>query len=308
MVLLKSSASGVGHASCTRRSIDEEAYRAVVLRSPLDVTEDELDHRLELEARVVGVQCRPPHVDPLTSSTSAATIASDFEKPRSAISQSTDPTSCSSSERRHTFQSPDIHLLPISPTRSVTPSLYSYTEKTTSAVRNGLRRMSIFRKRSPRRSSAAVTPASIEQGGNGVGAADQGSRKESLESPLSTTSRKSSWSTSIPLMTKDTVGESSSDDKEAIRRTQQCVELQELQIQQRDERDRFLEFQRKCLSDMRSDYEKSKKQKIEAQTAIVRVARTKAFPILSLHYLLPTDRRRMRDQSRTLNLVSSKPK
>ncbi len=87
-------------ASRTRKTIDEDAFRASVLRSPPDVTEDELDHRLGLEAHVLSLQCPPAGGGLLTSSPSVMTIASDPEEPSSAISQSTEPSSCSSSDRR----------------------------------------------------------------------------------------------------------------------------------------------------------------------------------------------------------------
>ena len=276
MTSLKDSTTSIVHAKCTAKMIDDEVFRTEVLRQPPNMTEDELEHLLEVEARVLGIKCRPSSADPLTYSTSAMTIASDSEKPCSAISQSTDPTSCSSSDRRLTFQSPFIQTVPSSPTRSIAPSLYSFTEKKASALRNGIRNMSMFRKRTSATSSAALISTRAEQGF---------AAKESLESPLSTVSRQSSWSTSVPTTAKLNVGDPSSDDAEAVTRTEQCVELHELQVQQRDERDRFLEYQRKCLADMRAEHEKSRKQKIESQTAVIEENRAKVFPILFLFRL-----------------------
>lgn len=124
--------------------------------------------------------------------------------------------------------------------------------------------------------SAAVTPANLNQGSEDAGAADGGLAKKGLESPASISSRQSGWSASVPPMTSMSVEESAvedKDDKHSTRPTKQGVELLELQRQQQAERDRFLEYQRKCLNELRTEYENSKKQKIETQAAVVREKR-----------------------------------
>jgi len=252
----------------------------MVLRSPPDLGEDELDHRLEVEARALGVQFSPstsPQAH-LTPSISTMTIASDSENPSSAISLSTFRTSCSSSERRHTFQS----RMSISPsqTSSVAPSIYSFTELKASAFRNGIRRMSVFRKRKSAPWSRNITPTGTDQVFGAV-SADQYSAKESMESPLSVRSSKSSWSTSIPPVRKGTLAHPTLDDPDSIPPIKQCPELQDLQVQQWAERDRFLDYQRKCLADMRTEYEQSRKQTLEAQTAFIRETRTEVYETYS---------------------------
>jgi hypothetical protein len=264
------------HTKPLHKLIDEAVYRTIVLRSPPDLSEDELDHRLELEAQVLEIQCPPPSVDRLTSSISATTIASGSQKPSSAISQSTGLTSSASSERRHTFQLPvQQPPFPTSPTRSVTPSLYSFTEKKASAFRDGFRKMAGFRKRRSITSSRASTPTSTEQQADILKAVDDGVGKEIMESPISTTSRKSSWSQSIPPLMKIPSEEPLAEDDDAIKRTAQCREIQELQSQHQDERERFLAYQKACLAAIRSEYETSKKRRMEAQAIILREARTK---------------------------------
>jgi hypothetical protein len=272
MESLNGSNSRTHLATSLPKMIDDEAYCTTVLRSPPDLSEDELDHRLELEARALGLQFSPATSPQghLTPSISTMTIASDSENPSSTISLSTFRTSCSSSERRHTFQS----RMSISPSQqsSIAPSIYSFTELKASAFRNGIRRMSVFRKRKSAPWSRNITPTSTEQVFEAA-SADQYSAKESMESPLSVRSSKSSWSTSIPPVRKGSLAHPTLDDPESIPPIKQCPELQDLQIQQWAERDRFLDYQRKCLAEMRSEYERSRKQTLESQTASVRETR-----------------------------------
>lgn len=293
--------------------IDEEVYLTKVLCLPPDLTEDELDHRLELEARVLGLQCRSPSVDRLTSSISTTTSASGSQKPSSAISRSTDPTSCSSSVRRHTPESPRIRTQPNSPPRPVTSPLDSFTDRKALSFRNGFRKMSVFRKRRSEMTSAAVTPANLNQGSEDAGAADGGLAKKGLESPASISSRQSGWSASVPPMTSMSVEESAvedKDDKHSTRPTKQGVELLELQRQQQAERDRFLEYQRKCLNELRTEYENSKKQKIETQAAVVREKRERVFAShVSLIFPFSlADGYRMTSRSPTWNFANLKRK
>ena len=264
-------------ARCTQKTIDEDAFRSSVLRSPPDVTEDELDHRLELEAHVLSLQCRPAGAGLLTSSTSAMTIASDSEEPSSAISQSTEPTSCASSDRRHTFQPSSVYPPPVLSTRSITPSLYSFTEKKATAFRNGIRIMSVFRKRRSGTSRVVDTPTSNEHGARGTTAFDDHSTKGSFESPVSAISEQSSWSNPIPPITNIRIGDSSLDDSEAIERTTQCAAVQDLQARQHDERDRFLHYQRECLVALRAEHERSRKQKIESKKTVLKETKIKVL-------------------------------
>lgn len=264
-------------ARCIQKMIDEDAFRSSVLRSPPDMTEDEIDHRLELEAHVLGLQYRLPGAGPLTSSTSAMTIASDPEEPSSAISQSTGPTSCSSSDRRHTFQPSSVHPPPVLSTRSITPSLYSITEKKATALRNGIRIMSVFRKRRSATSRIVDTPTSNEHGVRDTAAFEDYSTKESFESPVSATSEQSSWSTPIPPIANIRIGDSSLEDSEAIERTTQCAAVQDLQSRQHDERDRFLHYQRECLVSLRAEHEKSRKEKIESKKTILKETKIKVL-------------------------------
>lgn len=257
----------------TQRGIDEEEYRREVLRSLPELTEDELDYRLEFEARAVGLHIEPPFANNLSSST---TIASDLQQPMSAISHSTGPTSCSSSEQQQTHKS-DVAHLPSEPSRPVTPSGNSITEKRASSFRNGFRRMSVFRKRRSVRSSMVLTPMKIEQGVEHAIAIDGASNKASLEGPQSTTSEKSMWSAPLPQAARETTMDLPSEANEITGETVQCVQLQHLQVQQRDERDRFLEYQRKCLDSLRMEHEMSKSQRLDAQTTIIREARAKVI-------------------------------
>jgi hypothetical protein len=260
--------------------IDEEAYRTAVLRPQCDITEDEQDHSLELEARVLGLQPQPLSADHLTASISATTVASDSQNPSSAISQSTAPTSCSSSERRHTYQPPASEKQPISPSRSVTPSLYSYTGKKASVLRNGFRKIARFRKRRSAISTLVTTPTSREGAVENTVVAETESIKPSLEGSLSAASQESSLSTSTPPVPNTNAGDDCADHNDDGRRIVQCVELHKMQARQRDERGRFLEYQRKCLDGMRVEHERVKKQRIQAQAALVKEAKSKACKIM----------------------------
>lgn len=296
-------------ARCPQKTIDEEAYRASVLRSPPDVTEDELDHRLGLEAHVLSLQCPQAGAGVLTSSISVITIASDSEEPSSAISQSTEPSSCSSSDRRHTFQPSSISPLPFLPTRSITPSLYSNTEKKATPFRNGMRIMSAFRKRSSRISRAVSTPISNEHGGFGTAAFDDYASKGSFESPVSATSEHSPWSTPTPPTTIIKIEDSSSEHSEAVGRTRHCAAVQDLQARQHDERDRFLHYQRECLVALRAEHEIFRKQKIESQQTILKETKAKVSTNHNTSFLNRfTNNCRTRSPSPTSNSANSKLK
>ncbi len=263
------------HAADTKGSADEKVYRTAVFRSPPEVTEDELDRRLELEARILGLQYSPLPTDNLSCSISATTVASDHQEPSSAVSQSTGPTSCSSSERRHTYQPSLTHAQSSVSSRSATPSIYSYREKRTSAFRNGFWRMGIFKKRSSGTSSLVVTPRSTGPPVKVELATNRDLAQESVESPVSSTSRESPWSTPPAPTTKTIMDDVCSEDTDAARRTMGCLELQLLQTRQRDERDRFSEYQKQCLLDLRLEHEKLKQQKITAQAIVVKEAKIK---------------------------------
>lgn len=268
-----------------RPPLDEKTYRTVVLRSSPELTEDELDHVLKLEAHVLGLQFPPQPVNSLPSSISASTMTSESHKPRSTISQSTVPTSCSSSERRHTYQPSHTNSPPRFASRSVTPSLFSYTEKRVSAFRDGFRKIEMFRKRMSGIPSVAMAPRSTEQAVvEDAASVGQESTKGTLENPASANTSKSSWSTSpTPLPSVHASnGEEEEEDQDAIRRTRDCVEFQVMQAQQRDEKARFFEYQRKCLADLRSEHEEQKKQKMEAQAALLREAKFNVCTVLQL--------------------------
>jgi hypothetical protein len=275
MAHIRDSGSQSRPAEPTRRSIDDKIYRTAVLRSPPEVTEDELDRGLELEARTLSLRHPPLAIDCFTSSISATTIASDYQEPSSAISQSTGLTSCSSSDRRHTYQPPVAHPQPVFLDRSVTPSLYSYTEKKASAFRNGFRRMSMFKRRKSGISSTVIIPRSTGPVIQDVVATQPESVQESLDRPMSAISRKSSWSTPITSMNKTIVDDLPEEDEDAIRRTMEFLELRRLQARQRDERDRFLEYQRRCFTNLRLEHERLKQQKLDSQAIAIREARTR---------------------------------
>lgn len=286
MASFKSTNCNEQPATFTTNMIDEEEYRRMVLRSGPDLTEKELDQRLELEARVLDLQCWTPSLHPAFSSISAASFACNSEKAHSAISQSTAPTSCSSSDRRHTYQAPLTHPLQSTLIRSSTPSLYSFNEKKPFAFRNSFRRMSLFRKRRSEISNAASIPASIEPLLDNFAAVDRQSTKKSLESPTSITSTKSSWSMSMSSTANETHGEPPLDEKDTMEPTHKSVEVEGLQTQQREEGARFFEYQRRCIADLRLQHERAKKYKLEAQSAIIRESKIKVQNISPSSHLL----------------------
>ena len=237
---------------------DENVYCGIVLRLPGGVTEDELDQQLTSEAQELGLTLSDVAnvTDGLSVSESATTIASDTKHPRSSLSQSTGPTSCSSSERHPPTQSPESQYSPMSPPQSATSSEL-FEKKRVSAFRIGFRRMRGFHKR---RSVVIATSGFEAQAGDStvVPSTDSLSIVSSLKSPMSIPSRRSSFSpqpshSRMGLSEKPTV-----EDEEAVQRTKDCKELEQLRSQQLEERARFLEFQRSSLAQMRSEHKSAR--------------------------------------------------
>lgn len=256
--------------------IDEVSYRTAVLRALPDTTEDELDRQLELEADRLGIHVRPLSVDRPNSLVSCTSVASDLQKPSSAFSASTRATSCSSGEWRRPDHSPTTQLPPCSRSQSMTP-ISSVTEKRASDFRGGFRKLSIFRRKFSGLRSPTFEPAGIDRE---VAEPSISSHRNDtpiqnlLESPVCCSSGKGLRSLSIPSTTKSVAGYSDSDDTQAMQQRLPSVALLEMQTLQGDERDRFLEYQRKCLADHQLEYEESKRRKIDAQSIILKDKQT----------------------------------
>ena len=265
------------------KAFDEDGYRTLVLQLPANVSEDELDENLATEARDLGLvpSSHPAALDGLASSLSATTIGSDPNNHSSVISQSTGPTSCASSYHRTATQSSMTYKSQTSPTQSITPSMASENEKRKGiGFRNGIRRMTGFKKRL----SVASIPSALESIDSNTLARNNGDRMSmhsGLKSPGSFKSSKSSWS-NPPSATRIPYDDSLLlDDKDATKRTRECRELLNLRSKQRDERSRFVEFQKRSIAQLRLQHQAEKQHMVGLQRQLVldALGKVKSHPL-----------------------------
>ena len=238
-------------------TIDASEYNNTVLHLPATDTEDALDQRLLKEARGYGVEPSkiPKSLSESLASSSATTVGSETNTLQSRPSQSTDTTSCNSSDRRYPVQSK--HSLPQSPRHSTSPSVVSLDENKSPrhGLRASLRKMTGFRRRRSEDQNKFTVLSSIDS--NIVArSSDRSSYKAGTISPSSAQSYLST--SSSPTM--NTTERTSNDDEEAIKRTMDAPEMRSLQEQQLLERARFLAYQRKSLSKLREQHRLAKQR------------------------------------------------
>ena len=309
MASRKRSHDDMRHSRLPSKGIDQAAYRAYVLQLLADATEDELDHNLNDQAHELGIVFphTPAGVDGLASSFSASTLSSDPINHVSRLSQSTAPTSCSSSFHRPATQ-PSMSQVPVKlPTASNTPeTIYENEKKRGFGFRDGIRRMTGFRKRR----SIVVTPelGSINGRTPNVQNADRMSIRSGLKSPASTKSNKSSWS--VPQVAPRVhYEEPPQEDQEAATRTRDCQEFKNICMRQVEERYRFLDFQRGTTTHARLEHQAAKQRMLEAQEQALRDAMIRVTSVLSITSgRFANTNPRTRKQSKTSSLDNWKQK
>lgn len=196
--------------------LDDVAYCRDVLNGECD---EDLDARLAQQASELGIDI---DFEDLASSMSSTTISEPLA-PR--LSHSTGPTSCSSSECRPVTQSSDTSPPP-------TPSIPSTIPKKHRLSFRGIRKT--FKRKTGSFSTTDSSPSIFQATGR--------SPMQITSSPVSPQDRSLAWSPtqSFSKLFPDDV---TTVDKDAVRRTRDCFELQILMRRQLDERNRFLDFQ-----------------------------------------------------------------
>ena len=245
----------MAYSRAPSKIIDDETYRTIVLHLPPPLTEEEVDAQLVQEAQDLGLMLLqvPTDIDGVASSLSATTIASDQNHQTSILSESTAPTSCSSSERRPVTQSSQFSDK--SPIQSTAPSIISENDSrrgsTGSGFRKGFRRMTGFRKRK----SIILDTSAVNSVHSQIDrpSGNRYSIQSEVRSPASVKSSKSSWS-APPSATKQSFEHAMPVDPEALQRTMESKELLALRSKQVEERDRFLQYQRAALAQLRSQH------------------------------------------------------
>lgn len=94
------------------------------------------------------------------------------------------------------------------------------------------------------------------------------SLQSDIRSPISLKSSKSSWSAS-PSVTKKSFEQLLPIDPEALQRTMESKELLDLRSTQLKERDRFLQYQRDVLAQLRSEHIAAKSNLIKEHQRVV---------------------------------------
>ena len=134
--------------------------------------------------------------------------------------------------------------------------------------RNGIRRMTGFKKRR----SVASIPSALENIDSNTRALSNGDRmsiQSGLKSPGSIKSSKSSWS-NPPSATRIHYDDLLQlDEKDATKRTRECRELLNLRTKQREERSRFVEFQKRSIAQLRLHHQVEKQDMIGLQRQLV---------------------------------------
>lgn len=233
--------------------LDETAYSREVLNGEL---EDNLDTKLSQEAIELGLDLQLPAVRAITSSMSVTTVSSD--PPAQRLSRSTGPTSCSSSDHRPITQSSDISP-PLSPSIQSEPP-----EKKHRLSFRGIRKMAGFKKRSS--GSMENGPSIFQPTGRSPAYKQNGNSTNTMNSPVSPHSRDLTlpWCSQSPfhsvsqLFPDEDMGTVKAWDKDAIRRTKECHEMQILLRRQLVERDNFLDFQRRSIKRLRGQQASAK--------------------------------------------------
>lgn len=276
MVLRKGSIADMTYLDAPSKVIHDEAYRTHVLRLSPPLTEEDVDAQLAQEAQDLGLMPLqvPTNIDGIASSLSATTIASDLNNHGSILSESTAPTSCSSSERRPVTQS--SHFYDKSPTQSTAPSIISDIDSRRgsggSGFRKGFRKMTGFRKRKSvvLDNSAVNSIHSHIDRPNG----NRYSIQSEVRSPVSVKSSQSSWS-APPSAAKQSFEQTAPVDQDAIQRTMDSKELLDLRLIQTEERDRFVQYRRDALAQLRSHQMSTKLNILKEHRRIVEEATRK---------------------------------
>lgn len=240
--------------------VDLDLYNAAVLQLSPATTEDDVDDRVALEAKGLGLlPIRPASgADGILPSISSATLRSNSFNQGSTQSHSTAPTSCASSDYCHVTQSsPKLEQSPTSSEKPPSPS--HLPKKPASPFRRGFRRVTGFRKR--RSVALASSTLSSISSDAGINTADDDlSIKSDLKSPVSLKSSKSSWSHPLSA-TKSSYEDQDLFDPEALKRSMDCKEMLNLRAVQLDERARFLHYQAGIMSDTRAQCDRIKARK-----------------------------------------------
>ena len=281
--------------------VDEEAYRVKVLKLTGATTEDDLDRNLTDEALELGLLESSPSVqfsksvDQLTASLSSATVASDsnnMSSTQSRFSQSTDPTSCSSSER------PPITQSSVMSQKSPTPSVTSANDDAHSrrvSIKDSFRKSFGFRKRKTDSPSRSQALASLDRN---IVPQSNGPQSNGAKSPTGSIGKRSSLrSGSIPRSS------SSKTALQLVRDDRQVdgpdaswsgsADLETLRKHQAEERSLFTDFRRNAIASIRLQHQVAKEEMLENNIRMEHETREKVSISLALTRICVTELQRV---------------
>ena len=319
--------------------LSEEAYRRAVLRSPPQVSEQDLDAQLKQEARLLGLQIE--RISTVSSVSSPSTSITAFDTPEESLTQqSTAPASTPASESRQSLRPVAADAPVPGPLRRATTTSYlSDAAARPSSLLRGLSKIATLRRRRSDKSKsihdaqrarqpsrlvervegmrsaescfttqtrndswskqvpAASTPAkqekplihrpelhrrvtSTDSVNHRPGSARPQTANECHESCFDAQTKICSWSMSLTLYPTPAEETGGPVELDATQSPPENPEFQELQSQQLAERGRFIEYQRKCLKNLRQGLEESKKRRQEAHVAFVEERKAKVSPCL----------------------------
>lgn len=242
---------------------DDNVYRSQVRRMESAQSEKDLEEDLHRQAQNEGIEL--PHsideVEAITSSMSGTTILSDH----TTMSQSTAPTSCSSSERRPVTGSSMLST-DSQPTVQDPSSPRGFDKKRNSIFRSGVRRMVGLKKKSSSGNSSPKAWSPDMSTGNSPVDSEVQLRHTVAQGSASVRSEKSAWSNGVNPPKNSYDDEL---DPAVLKRSIECKELLELQKVQQAERDRFVEYRKQLLEQIRSDHDAARGAKKMVHDAAV---------------------------------------
>lgn len=280
----KRSHSSIAQARLSCRWIDEEIYRTTILSLWPAQSESEADEKLQTSARDLGLlPVNSPNsspVDVVASTLSEVTIAS--QNPQESIkSQSTAPTSCASSDRRPSTSLSNRSSLLMTKYEPLTTAT-DLERKRHSGFKMGLRKMTGFRKK---KSTVSSQPSLTSLRSNMTSTTTNGSILSPLKSEASIDSGDSYSPQDVPTH-KDLVFEPQPRiDEEALQRSMESEELQQIRSVQIEEKRRFLEYQTRLIRELLGERDKLKLEKKQRHQKIVAEQEEKVcLPCFEFHF------------------------
>lgn len=241
--------------------INEAIYKSTVLSLGQAASESEAEEKLRRDAQELGLRLpvqKPTDVSVIANSSSATHLNGTSPIPRPTV-----PTSCNSSDRR-----PSTSLSQNSSRMNVQTEIPSIAaemqSKRSSGFKSGLRKMTGFRRK---RTSASSTPSIASMHSQMTGTTANGSTRSPPKGAPSIRSGNSDFSHESPLSREIPEAEVLASDT-SLQRSLECEQLMSINLQQLEEKRRFLEYQTSLMKELLEEKHQCKESKRAAQNRL----------------------------------------